>query len=71
MYLDALMELAPWFHALECTNYARWIHICLGDVAELPTKHPDVARKCRAGNFTIQKMKKVLSMIAIYQAHEQ
>ena len=40
-------------------------------MAELPTKHPNVARKCRAGNFTIQKMKKVLSTIAIYPASKE
>ena len=40
-------------------------------MAELLTKHPDVARKCRAGSFTIQKMKKVLFTIAIDQAHQQ
>ena len=25
MYLEALMEPAPWFHALDRINYARWI----------------------------------------------
>ena len=68
MYLDALTELAPWFHALDRTNYARWIPV---HMAELPTKHPDVARKFRTGSFRVQKTKKVFSMIAIDQAHEQ
>ena len=40
-------------------------------MAELPTKYPVVARKFRAGSFTIQKMKKVFFTIAIDQAHEQ
>ena len=70
MHLDAQTELAPWFHALYCNNYARWIPVHLGDMAELPTKHPDVARKFRAGSFTIQKTKKVFSTITIDQAHE-
>ena len=39
-------------------------------MAEFPTKHPGVARKFRAGSFTVQKTK-VFSTIAIDQAHEQ
>ena len=33
MYFDALIELAPWFHALNHTNYATWIPIHLRDMA--------------------------------------
>ena len=32
MYLDALTELVAWFHALDHTNYARWIPIHLKDM---------------------------------------
>lgn len=71
MYIDALTELVAWFHALDHTNYARWISIHLKDMAELPTKHPEVAREFRAGNFTVQKTGKVFSSIPIDQAHEQ
>ena len=73
MYLDALTELAKWFHALDHTNYARWIPVHLRDMAmaELTNRHPDIARQFRAGNFTVQKTKKVFSSIAIDQAHEQ
>ncbi len=71
MYLDALTELAPWFHALDHTNYARWIPVHLRDMAELPTKHPEVAKNFNAGNFTVQKTKRVFSTITIDQAHEQ
>ena len=51
MYLDALTELTPWFHALDHTNYARWIPVHLRDMAELPTKHLEVAKNFTAGNF--------------------
>ena len=44
MYLDALTELVTWFHPLDHTHYARWIPVHLKDMAELTTKHPDVAR---------------------------
>lgn len=71
MYIDALTELASWFHAIDHSNYARWIPVHLRDMAELPEKHPDVAREFRAGQFAVQKTKKVFSSIPIDQAHEQ
>ena len=55
MYLDALTELAPWFHVFDHTHYARWITIHLRDMAKLATEHPDVAAQFNAGNFTVQK----------------
>jgi len=44
MYLDALTELVLWFYALDHTNYARWIPVHLRDMAELSSKHPEVAK---------------------------
>jgi hypothetical protein len=70
MYLDALTELAPWFHASDHTNYARWIPVHLRDMAELSTKHPDVAMNFMKGSFTVQKTKRVFSAIPIDQARE-
>ena len=71
MYLAALTELVPWFHALDNTHYARWIPVHPRDMAALQMKHPGVARKCVAGNFTVRKTKNVFSSIPIDQAHEQ
>ncbi|KAK0146492.1 hypothetical protein N1851_014183 [Merluccius polli] len=71
MYLDALTELAKWFHAMDHTHYARWIPVHLRDMAELPRKHPNIAQEFHAGNFTVQKSMRVFSSIAIDQAHEQ
>ena len=45
MYLDALSELACWFHIMDRMNYVRWIPVHLKDMAELPGMHPEVARK--------------------------
>ena len=44
MYLDALTELATWFHAMDHTNYARWIPVHLRDMVTLPTAHPEVCQ---------------------------
>jgi len=63
MYLDALTQLAPWFPALDHINYARWIPVHLRDLAELTTKHPEVAKNFNAGNFTVQKTKRLFSAI--------
>ena len=40
-------------------------------MAELPTKHPEVAKQFNDGNFTVRKTNRVFSTIAIDQAHEQ
>jgi len=71
MYMDALTELATWFHAMDHTNYARRIPVHLQDMASLATTQPDIAREFQAGNFTIQKTCRKFSAIPIDQAHEQ
>ena len=71
MYVDALTELAVWFHALDHTNYARWIPVHLRDMVELPTTHPEIAEEFRAGNFTVRKTNRPFSDIPVDQAHEQ
>lgn len=45
MYADALTKLAVWFHALDYTNYTRWILVHLRDMVELPTTHLEIAEK--------------------------
>ena len=55
MYLDALAELAPWFHALSHTNYACWLPVHLRDMVELPTKHPGIAKESSNGSATVKK----------------
>jgi len=54
MYLDAFTELATWFHAMDHTNYARWIPVHLRDMVTLPTAYSEVAKEFEAGSFTIQ-----------------
>ena len=71
IYLDALTELAGWFHALDHTNYGRWISVHLKDMAEPPERHPEIARKFREVSVTVHKTTEVFSSIPIDQAHEQ
>ena len=71
MYLAALTELVPLFHALDHTHYSRRIPVHLRDMAALAMKHPGVPRVFRAGHFTVRNTKNVFSSIPIDQAHEQ
>ena len=69
MYLDSLTELAKWFHAMDHTNYARWISVHLKDMTELPVTHPDVTKAFMEGKFTVQKTKHAFSSITMDHAH--
>lgn len=71
VYVDALRELAVWSHALDHTNYGRWIPVNFRDMVELPKTHPELAQEFRAGNFTVRKTTTPFSAISVDQAHEQ
>ena len=71
MYMDYVTELEMWFHAMDHTNYARWIPVHLRDMASLTTTHPEISREFLAGNCTIQKTSRQFSAMPIDQAHEQ
>jgi hypothetical protein len=51
MYVDALRELAVWFHAMDHTDYARWIYVHMRDMVELPTTHPEIADEFQNWEF--------------------
>jgi len=70
-YLDTLTQLAPWFFALDPTNYAQWIPVHLRDMAELSTKHPEIAAAFHEGKFVVTKTNRVFFSITIDQVHEQ
>ena len=40
LYVDAPAKIAPWFFALDHTNYARWIPVHLKDMVTLKEVHP-------------------------------
>ena len=70
-YVDAVRELAVWFHALDHTKYGHWIPVHLRDMVELLTTHPEIAQEFRAGNFMVQETNRPFSAIPVDQAHEQ
>ena len=55
LYVQVCDELCAWFFVLDHTNYARWLPVHVGDMVELPAKHPIVYAEYLKGNFTVQK----------------
>ena len=71
LYVHALTKIAPWFFALDHTNYARWIPIHLRDMVSLQKTPPEVHSEFLKGNFVVNKLTHEFSAIAIDQAYEQ
>ena len=55
IYLDTQIKHIPWFFTLDHTNYARWVPVHLKDMAELPNRHPEVAKEFNNGKFVVHK----------------
>ena len=71
LYIEVLDEMAPWFFALDHTNYARWLPIHIRDMANLHRMHPDVTTEFQKGHFVVTKTAHSFSKIPTDQAHEQ
>ena len=41
-YCEALIQLVPWFFALDHTHYARWLPVHIRDLVTLPNTHPEM-----------------------------
>lgn len=52
LYVDSVSNIAPWFFALDHTNYARWMTVNLRDMQNLKETHPDIASQFSASYFT-------------------
>ena len=71
LYVQACDELCGWFHALDHTNYARWLPVRVRDMVEIAEKHPQVHAEFMKGNVVVQKSARKFSLMAKDQAHEQ
>ena len=71
LYVQACDKLCGWFHALDHTNYARWLPVHVRDMVVLADKHPTVHAEFMKGNFVVQKSARKFSLMAKDQAHEQ
>ena len=63
--------LCSWFHALDHTNYARWLPVHVRDMVQLAQLNPEVHAEFMKGNFVVQKSRRKFSLMAKDQAHEQ
>jgi hypothetical protein len=69
-----LMLYKRLFHGLSLFNHhncARWASVHLHDIITLHKEHPKVAEQFAVGRFTVHKIQRFLSAIALHQTHEQ
>ena len=71
LYRESLSKLALYFFALDHTHYARWLSVHLRDMAMTETRRPFMVLEIKNGHFTVHKIEKPISVIAIDQEHEQ
>ena len=71
VYIESMVELMPWFFALDHTNYARWLSVHIRDMSSLSQTHPDVYDSFCSGAFVAHNTHKAFSAMALDQAHEQ
>ncbi|KAK3910810.1 putative 1-aminocyclopropane-1-carboxylate oxidase [Frankliniella fusca] len=71
LYIESLSMMAPWFFALDHTNYARWLPIHIKDLVMLKESNPNLHREFQKGHFVARKTCNLFSALALDQAHEQ
>ena len=71
LYMKVLPKLAPWFFALDHTNYARWLPVHIKDLLALEENNPALYKEFQAGHFVARKSCNSFSAIALDHAHEQ
>ena len=67
LYVEVIEALAPWFFALDHTNYARWLPVHIRDMKSIPQSALNMFQSC----WVFQKTNKRFSSIPLDQAHEQ
>ena len=71
LYKESFKRLAPWFFALDRTNYARLLPVHIRDMESLDTKLPNLAAQFRKGHYVVNKTNRSCSALPIDHAHEQ
>ena len=71
LYTHSLINLAPWFFAMDRTHYARWVPVHIRDMTQLTHTNASVFSEFVSGKFVVNKTGRAFSAIAIDQAHEQ
>ena len=71
LYVQSCDELCSWFHALDHTNYPRWLPVHVRDMVQLAQQNPEVHAEFMKGNFVVQKSRRKFRLMAKDQAYEQ
>ena len=58
------------FHALDHTNYARWLPVHVRDMVQLAQQNPEVHAEFMKGNLVVQNSRRKFILMAKDQAHE-
>ena len=64
LYVQSCDELCSWFHALDHTNYARWLPVHVRDMVQLAQQNPEVHAEFMKGNSVVQKSRRKFSLMA-------
>ena len=71
LFVQCLDEIVDWCHALDQTQYSRWVPVHVKDLVELPKKHPEIFKEFMKGKFVVQRGTKRFSQMAKDQSYEQ
>ena len=71
LYFNTLIQMLPWFFALDHTNYARWLTVYIDDIKEIKKNSSPLYTEFCKGKFTLNKTQRLFSSMGEYQAHEQ
>ncbi|KAJ8896755.1 hypothetical protein PR048_002100 [Dryococelus australis] len=65
LYMNTLIPLAPWFIALDHTNYARWLSVHIRDLIHIECERLDIAQVFKAGRIVAWKTMRPFSATAL------
>ena len=71
LHLSATAQMAPYFYAMDTTNYARWLPEYLGDMSQLPVKAAEIHEEFVNGNHSISRSTQPFSQVWTDMALEQ
>ena len=69
LYKKALAEWVKWTHALDRTNYRRWLPIHLRDLVQLESRHPALHQAFAEGFFVASRTSARFSAMGLDQVH--
>jgi hypothetical protein len=66
LHLFTTVDMAPYFHAMDRTNYARWLPVYIADMRHLQKNHPDVYAECVLIGHSVTRTKQPFTSVWTY-----